>query len=97
MNANRKSDEFVVPATSANKDAAEASAESTEERNSTKRNAGQATLCRTQRRATQETVDWQTCVKLPPGAVSSNSTLNLSKAWRSTLRFSMTDFAPDLR
>ena len=47
MNANRKSDEFVVPATSANNDAAEASAESTEERNSAKRNAAQAALRRT--------------------------------------------------
>jgi len=50
MNANRKSDEFVVPATSANNDATEASAESIEERDSTKRNAGQDSLCRTQRR-----------------------------------------------
>ncbi len=47
MNANRKSDEFVVPATSANNDAAEVSAESIEERNSTKRNAAQAVLHRT--------------------------------------------------
>ena len=38
MNANRKSDESVVPATSANNDAAEASAESIEERDSAKRN-----------------------------------------------------------
>ena len=37
MNADRKSDEFIVPATSANNDAAEASAESIEERGSTKR------------------------------------------------------------
>ncbi len=37
MNANRKSDESVVPATSANNDAAEASAESIEERDSAKR------------------------------------------------------------
>ena len=50
MNANRKSDESVVPATSANNDAAEASAESTEERDSTKRNAEQDALCRTQDR-----------------------------------------------
>jgi group II intron reverse transcriptase/maturase len=47
MNANRKSDEFVVPATSANNGAAEAPAESVEERNSAKRNAEQAALCRT--------------------------------------------------
>jgi group II intron reverse transcriptase/maturase len=47
MNANRKSDESVVPATSANKDAAEVSAESIEERDSTERNAGQAALPRT--------------------------------------------------
>ncbi|UCC32316.1 MAG: group II intron reverse transcriptase/maturase, partial [Phycisphaerales bacterium] len=47
MNANRKSDESVVPATSANNDAAEASAESTEERDSAKRNAPQPALSRT--------------------------------------------------
>ncbi len=39
MNAGRKSDESVVPATSANNDAADASAESIEERDSAKRNA----------------------------------------------------------
>ncbi len=42
MNADRNSDESVVPATSANNDAAEASAESIEERDSAKRNAEQA-------------------------------------------------------
>ncbi len=47
MNADRRSDESVVPATSANNDAAEASAESTEERDSAKRNAEQAALLRT--------------------------------------------------
>lgn len=47
MNADRKSDESVVPATSANKDAAEASAESIEERDSAKRNAEQSALRRT--------------------------------------------------
>ncbi len=47
MNANRKSDEFVLPATSANNGAAEAPAESAEERNSAKRNAAQAALHRT--------------------------------------------------
>lgn len=50
MNANRKSDESVVPATSANNDAAEASAESAEERDSAKRNAEQEALDRTQSR-----------------------------------------------
>lgn len=50
MNAHRKSDESVVPATSANNDATEASAESIEERDSTKRNAQQDALCRTQDR-----------------------------------------------
>jgi group II intron reverse transcriptase/maturase len=50
MNANRKSDESVVPATTANNDAAEASAESTEERGSAKRNAKQEALDRTQSR-----------------------------------------------
>ena len=47
MNANRKSDESVVPATSANNDAAEASAESIEERDSAKRNALQPASPRT--------------------------------------------------
>jgi RNA-directed DNA polymerase len=47
MNANRKSDESVVPATSTNNDAAEAPAESTEERDSAKRNAKQDALSRT--------------------------------------------------
>ncbi len=47
---NRKSDGFVVPAKLANKDAVEASAESAEERNPTKRNASQTNLPRTQSR-----------------------------------------------
>jgi group II intron reverse transcriptase/maturase len=47
MNADRNSDEFVVPATSANNDAADASAESSEERNSAERNAEQTALHRT--------------------------------------------------
>jgi RNA-directed DNA polymerase len=47
MNANRKSDESVVPATSANKGVAEASAEPSEKRDSAKRNTGQAALPRT--------------------------------------------------
>ena len=47
MNANRKSDESVLPSTSANNDAAEAFAESIEERDSAKRNADQAALRRT--------------------------------------------------
>lgn len=47
MHANRKSDEPVVPAKSANKDAAEASAESIEERGSTERNAAPTALPRT--------------------------------------------------
>jgi group II intron reverse transcriptase/maturase len=50
MNADRKSDEPIVPATSANKDATEASAESIEGRGSTERNAKQDALCRTQDR-----------------------------------------------
>ncbi len=50
MNANRKSDESVVPATSANNGAAEAPAESAEERNSAKRNAEQSALHRTRGR-----------------------------------------------
>ena len=50
MNADRKSDEPIVPATSANKGATEASAESIEGRGSTERNATQDALCRTQDR-----------------------------------------------
>jgi len=50
MNANRKSDESVVPATPANNGAAEAPAESAEERDSAKRNAEQAALHRTRGR-----------------------------------------------
>ena len=50
MNADRKSDEFVVPATSANNGAAEASAESIEGRDSAERNAEQAALHRTRSR-----------------------------------------------
>ena len=47
MNADRKSDESVVPATSANKGAADAPAELAEERDSAKRNAEQDALHRT--------------------------------------------------
>jgi group II intron reverse transcriptase/maturase len=47
MNANRKSDESIVPAKPANKGAAEASAELVEGRDSAKRNALQPALCRT--------------------------------------------------
>ena len=47
MNTNRKSDESVVPTTPANNGAAEAPAESAEERDSAKRNAEQAALRRT--------------------------------------------------
>jgi group II intron reverse transcriptase/maturase len=47
MNAEENSDESVVPATSANNEGAEPSAESTEERDSAKRNAEQADLHRT--------------------------------------------------
>ena len=47
MNTNRKSDESVLPATSANNGAAEAPAEPAEERGSAKRNAKQAALHRT--------------------------------------------------
>jgi hypothetical protein len=55
MNANGKSDEPVVPATSTNNDAAEASAESAEERGSTEKNAQQDALCRTQDRKQHRT------------------------------------------
>ena len=48
MNADGKSDEPIVPATSANKGSAELPAESGEGSGSTKRNAGQAALSRTQ-------------------------------------------------
>ena len=47
MNAHGKSDGSIVPATSANKDCAERSAEPGEERGPAKRNAKQATLSRT--------------------------------------------------
>jgi len=47
MNANRKSDEPIVPSTSTNKGDAGSSAESGEERGSAKRNAKQAALSRT--------------------------------------------------
>ena len=47
MNTDGNSDEPVVPTTSANKDCTEQSAESSEERGSTKRNAEQAALSRT--------------------------------------------------
>jgi hypothetical protein len=50
MNADRNSDESVVPATSANNEATEASAESIEGRDSTRRNAEQADMLRTQGR-----------------------------------------------
>ena len=47
MNANRKSDESIVRAKPANKDATEASAELVEGRDSAKRNAEQPASCRT--------------------------------------------------
>jgi RNA-directed DNA polymerase len=50
MNTNRKSDESIVPSTSANNDSAELSAELGEESGSTKRNAKQAALSRMQSR-----------------------------------------------
>ena len=50
MNADRKSDEPVVPATPANNGGLPAPAESIEERGSTERNAQQDALCRTQHR-----------------------------------------------
>jgi hypothetical protein len=50
MNANGKSDEPVVPTTSANNDATGASAESAEERGSTEKNAQQDAQSRTQDR-----------------------------------------------
>lgn len=50
MNADGKSDESIVPAKRANKGATEASAEPVEESDSTKRNAEQAALPRTQSR-----------------------------------------------
>ena len=50
MNADGNSDEPIVPSTSTNNDDADSSAESSEERGSTKRNAEQAALRRTPRR-----------------------------------------------
>ena len=55
MNANRKSDEPVVPATPANNGAAEAPAESAEERGSAKRNAEPSALPRTPGRTQSKT------------------------------------------
>ncbi len=54
MNANRKSDESIVPATPTNNGEAESPAESVEERDSTKRNAEQAALHRTPGRTKRE-------------------------------------------
>jgi hypothetical protein len=54
MHANRKSEESVVPAKPANKGAAEALAESVEERDSTERNAREAALRRTPSRTKRE-------------------------------------------
>lgn len=50
MNADRNSDESIVPATSANNEGTEASAESSEERDLTKRNVEQTDMLRTQGR-----------------------------------------------
>ena len=50
MNADGKSDGFILPAKPANNDAPDASAELVEERDPTKRNAEQYNLCRTQSR-----------------------------------------------
>ena len=50
MNASRNSDESIVPSTSANNEAAEASAEPSEKRDSTKRNVEQTDMLRTQGR-----------------------------------------------
>jgi RNA-directed DNA polymerase len=50
MNASRNSDESIVPSTSANNEAAEASAESSKERDSTTRNVEQTDMLRTQGR-----------------------------------------------
>ena len=54
MNASRKSDESVVPATPTNNGAAVAPAESVEERDSAKRNVEQAVSHRTPRRIKRE-------------------------------------------
>jgi len=54
MHAERKSDEFVVPATSANNGPTEGLAESAEERNSTERNVEQAASHRTPGREKRE-------------------------------------------
>ncbi len=54
MNADRKSDGSIIPATSTNNGAADASAESAEERDPAKRNAEQSALHRTQSRNKRE-------------------------------------------
>ena len=64
MYAGRKSDESVVPATSANNGAAGAPAESIEERDSTKRNGVRRTLLRTQSRKDASLVSRAACVTL---------------------------------
>ena len=64
MNANRNSDESIVPAKLANNDVAEASTESAEERGSTKRNDVHATLPRTSRMSASQ-ADCTACVKPP--------------------------------
>jgi len=56
MNANRNSDESIVPAKRANSDATEASLEPVEERDSTKRNAVEADLPRTQNRISRKSL-----------------------------------------
>ena len=64
MNANRKSDESVVPATPANNGAVKAPAELVEERDSAKRNADEAALHRTRSRENASHADGTACVKL---------------------------------
>ena len=56
MNANRNSDESIVPSKEVNNDAAESSAEPLEERDSTKRNAEPSDLPRSQNRNTRKSL-----------------------------------------
>ena len=56
MNANRNSDESIVPTKKANNDDADSSAEPSEERDSTKRNAEPSDLPRSQNRNTRKSL-----------------------------------------
>jgi RNA-directed DNA polymerase len=95
MDANRKSDESVVPATSANNGATGASAESAEERDSTKRNAQKDALCRTQCRKQHKSGGLHGVREA--ARTGSQLKLRMSRTWRPTSLISTIEFAPDSR